>query len=402
VNGRYIKSFQLFNAVQAAYHTRLPINRYPVCVINIELDPSLVDVNVHPTKLEVRFSEERDVFAAVQNAVQTSLDKETFIPKAYPSTPKSFAEGVSKEKSKQPELQLGNPVRVRYSAPQSAAAPYPQPRERVRESTERGSQVLEKASMEAAMELYRPSTGPSFPVVPTRVSPGEEQPAQNTQHEQTPSKADDIGAQSAVDDLQVSGREDRMPRFRPVAQALGMYVIAEDEQGLYIIDQHAAHEKVLYERFSKQLADKEIGPLPLLVPLTLELSAAEGEKLKKHFSVLAEYHLDIDSFGGSSFLIRSVPDIWGGLDVQRLTSEFIDELLSEAQVKDPRALIEDKIIMKSCKSAIKANQWLSMPEMTALCDQLSELENPFHCPHGRPIIIHMTRYDLEKQFKRVM
>lgn len=422
VNGRYIKSFQLFNAVQAAYHTRLPIHRFPVCIINIELDPSLVDVNVHPTKLEVRFSEERDVLAAVQNAVQTSLDKETFIPKAFPSTPKTVPDGGGKEKSQQAEMQLNNPVRVRYSAPlgnvdqvpqlernespyaqsqpkpqrysgnyaqpQRSTGNYSQPGQRVRENFDSSTQILEKDSMEAAMDVYRPQS---------------QLPMKSAANDlAAPSAAGETAPEATPYDAQISGREQRVPRFRPVAQALGMYVIAEDEQGLYIIDQHAAHEKVLYERFAKQLADKEIGPLPLLVPLTLELSAAEGEKLRKHFALLAEYHIDIDTFGGSSFLIRSVPDIWGGLDVQRLTSEFIDELLTEAQAKDPRALIEDKIIMKSCKSAIKANQWLSMPEMTALCDQLSELENPFNCPHGRPIIIHMTRYDLEKQFKRVM
>jgi DNA mismatch repair protein MutL len=194
----------------------------------------------------------------------------------------------------------------------------------------------------------------------------------------------------------------KVPQFRPVAQVLGMYVIAQDETGMYIIDQHAAHEKVLYEKFTKKMRERTIRPLPLLVPLTFELTVAEAEVLKPKLTLLNEMKIEGEHFGGTTFLVRSVPDIWDGLEVQRLLQELIDELLHEGNALDPRRMIEDKIIMKACKSAIKANQWLSMPEMVALCDQLRELDNPFTCPHGRPIIIHMSTYDLEKQFKRVM
>jgi DNA mismatch repair protein MutL len=191
-------------------------------------------------------------------------------------------------------------------------------------------------------------------------------------------------------------------QFRPIAQALGMYVIAQDDTGLYIIDQHAAHEKVLYEKFTKKLQERLIGPLPLLVPLTLELTAAEAVELEQKIPLLAECQIEVERFGGTTFLIRSVPDIWEGLETQALLQELIDELLQEGAKPNPLQLIEAKVITKACKSAIKANQWMSMPEMVALCDQLRELDNPFTCPHGRPIIIHMSNYDLEKQFKRVM
>ncbi|MFC4766398.1 DNA mismatch repair endonuclease MutL [Effusibacillus consociatus] len=366
VNGRYIRSYQLFNAVQAAYHTRLPINRYPVCVLHLELDPSLVDVNVHPTKLEVRFSEEKDVFASMQAAIQSALQTETFIPKALPSIQKHVTDKEPVERSRQPELSLNHPVRVFYGEREST----PAIREPLAGATRPAAQVLK----EAAVDLYRPQ-------------PKEELAKDEKFNFPAPQESEPFN---------------KVPRFRPIAQALGMYVIAENEQGLFIIDQHAAHEKVLYEKFTKRLREKEVHPLPLLVPLTLELSSSEAQKLEKQLALLAQYHVEIEQFGGGSFLVRTVPDIWSGLDIQRLTSEFIDEFLAEGHLKDPRALIEDKLITKACKSAIKANQWLSMPEMIALCDQLSELENPFTCPHGRPIIIHMTTYDLEKQFKRVM
>ncbi|MGZ6550839.1 MAG: DNA mismatch repair endonuclease MutL, partial [Tumebacillaceae bacterium] len=193
-----------------------------------------------------------------------------------------------------------------------------------------------------------------------------------------------------------------VPQFRPVAQVLGMYVIAQDDTGMYIIDQHAAHEKVLYEKFTRKLQERTIQPLELLVPFTFELTASEAALLEQRIPDLAECQVQVELFGGTTFIVRTVPDIWEGLELQSLLQELIDELLQEGATPDPRLLIEAKVIMKACKSAIKANQWLSMPEMVALCDQLRELDNPFNCPHGRPIIIHMSNYDLEKQFKRVM
>ncbi|WP_018133360.1 DNA mismatch repair endonuclease MutL [Effusibacillus pohliae] len=403
VNGRYIKSYQLFNAVQAAYHTRLPINRYPVCVLHLELDPSLVDVNVHPTKLEVRFSEEKDVFSCMQQAVESALQRVACIPKALPSRQPG-------EKSEQPAFRFDHPIRVQYEAQAGTARPGPtgfagqlrepneptadgeQP-EKIRETGHSAKlpDRLEETGLPGKLS-HQQQTGSAAENMPER----DVRPAGRNNNR--------ASLEAAIDLYRAEPQPParKVPRFRPIAQALGMYVIAESEEGLYIIDQHAAHEKVLYEKFRNRLREKAIRPLPLLVPLTLNLSPSEAAKLETQLPLLAEYLIEIEPFGGGSFLIRSVPDIWGGLDTGRLTQEVIDEFLAERQVKDPRSLIEDKLITKACKSAIKANQWLSMPEMVALCEQLSELENPFTCPHGRPIIIHMTRHDLEKQFKRVM
>ncbi|KEO80942.1 DNA mismatch repair endonuclease MutL [Tumebacillus flagellatus] len=459
VNGRYVKSYQLLNAVQAAYHTRLPINRYPVCVISLELDPSLVDVNVHPQKLEVRFSEERDVASAVQQAVENALQQQTFIPKA---TAKSV-QTEPKQKSVQAAFDLPLPKADAPSAPARAtgfqpanrtfpvsngSAPAPgggvngpkykdplpnggavvretptayQPSRRLDERRE----LPLRHQVDAAMSVYeRPQATPEA----VEKSAGAGDPSssnkvvsQETQQEQ-PIRQPESGQQQmreSVTDPQLLGEatepapeqspfteatpaRPNMPQFRPVAQVLGMYVIAQDDTGLYIIDQHAAHEKVLYEKFTKKLSDRQIQPLPLLVPLTVELTASEAALLEQRIPDLAQCQIEVEQFGGTTFLIRSVPDIWEGLETQALLQELIDELLQEGATPDPRQLIEAKVITKACKSAIKANHWLSMPEMTALCDQLRELDNPFTCPHGRPIIIHMSTYDLEKQFKRVM
>ncbi|MBL0387983.1 DNA mismatch repair endonuclease MutL [Tumebacillus sp. ITR2] len=458
VNGRYVKSYQLLNAVQAAYHTRLPINRYPVCVIAVELDPSLVDVNVHPQKLEVRFSEERDVTHAVQQAVEKALQQQTFIPKA---TAKSVQTEL-KEKTQQTAFDLPLPKSEVPTAPARATGFQPANRTtyatsgsepsvgvngpKYKEPLPNGGAVVRETPTEyqpsrrrddrrelplrhqvdAALSVYEKAEQP----VPTQTTsqaqsadqvqltnqaqPLSSEPFSHTN--ETPlsvpvpesvldlnSQPTSVVGESAQENFaDAAPARPNMPQFRPVAQVLGMYVIAQDDTGMYIIDQHAAHEKVLYEKFTKKLADRQIQPLPLLVPLTVELTASEAALFEQRISDFADCQIEVDQFGGTTFLIRSVPDIWEGLQTQFLLQELIDELLQEGATPDPRQLIEAKVITKACKSAIKANHWLSMPEMVALCDQLRELDNPFTCPHGRPIIIHMSTYDLEKQFKRVM
>jgi DNA mismatch repair protein MutL len=414
VNGRYVKSYALFNAVQEAYHTRLPINRYPVCMIHLELDPSLVDVNVHPNKLEVRFSEEKDVVRAVRTAVEQVLQGQTFIPKG---TAKSFGEKV---KSFQGELDLqaqpteaNEEERVQSYSSRSAASlldtAFIRPAHLPSGNGQGQNGPKDKSSLPGGGQVVR-ETPTAFRRKSEMSVRGQIEAALGSYGRPEGAPEADAGVAAMVAEpglvggaeAQMPQEKRKVPQFRPVAQVLGMYVIAQDETGMYIIDQHAAHEKVLYEKFTKKMRERTIRPLPLLVPLTFELTVAEAEVLKPKLTLLNEMKIEGEHFGGTTFLVRSVPDIWDGLEVQRLLQELIDELLHEGNALDPRRMIEDKIIMKACKSAIKANQWLSMPEMVALCDQLRELDNPFTCPHGRPIIIHMSTYDLEKQFKRVM
>lgn len=445
VNGRYVRSYQLLNAVQNAYHTRLPINRYPVCVIAVELDPSLVDVNVHPNKLEVRFSEEKDVQHAVQQAVERALSVQTFIPKATAKMVETSS-GEPKEKTVQDrfDFQAGKGESAPSPAPYKQGSngpayrePLPQGGSLVRETPLAKSYTTRRdpidrdnpgrEQIDAAMSAYGRPAEPNTaqdnssrtPVDKTTAVPGQPGAAETTTVPDHPGFAEIAGAlmhstltpplppenvqtPTPAEPAEPAVERSLVPQFRPVAQALGMYVIAQDESGLFIIDQHAAHEKVLYEKFTKKLNAREIRPLPLLVPLTFELTAAESAQLEQKIPLLADIQIEVELFGGTTFLVRSVPDIWEGQEIQSLLQELIDELLLEGRSQDPRQLIEAKVISKACKSAIKANQWLSMPEMIALCDQLRELDNPFTCPHGRPIIIHMSNYDLEKQFKRVM
>lgn len=353
LNGRPIRHFGLLNSVVEAYGHALPIHRYPVFALQIFLDPSLADVNVHPTKLEVRFSEEEDIRAAVFTATERALQAAPIIPAFGASSPR-MKSPYNEQNVTQEALSLGPSKEI------------PRPTESIEVRTYKKSpdQVYE-----IGRELYAESQ--SVPAV---------QAPQFTQE----SVKQGLG-------------------LTPVAQTLGMYVLAENADGLYIIDQHAAHERILYERFSRNYKHQEVSQLPLLLPLTRDLTPQEFLIYGHIRAELTKLGFETEPFGEQSILIRSVPGIWSGQQPETLAVEFLDEFFeTPAQLPSILEKLEDRIIMKACKAAIKANQWLSMPEMAALCKGLDELDDPFHCPHGRPILLHFSHYQLEKQFKRVM
>ncbi|MGZ4163949.1 MAG: DNA mismatch repair endonuclease MutL, partial [Tumebacillaceae bacterium] len=341
INGRYVKSYQLLNAVQAAYHTRLPINRYPVCVISLELDPSLVDVNVHPNKLEVRFSEEKDVTHAVQKAVEEALRSQTFIPKATAKP----QDTEPRERSQQASLDLNIGASTNRTTGASGGASYPveKPREtygqgysasspfsaastpgtngpRYRDPLPSGGSIVRETPLakqyqarreepgqparqqiDAAMEAYRreapeqSSKEAASHVEDVREFTEVHEPSYT--HDRVESEFESFEPQAslethstnhtpAIENMPAPAApptetRPNVPQFRPVAQVLGMYVLAQDDTGMYIIDQHAAHEKVLYEKFTRKLQERTIQPLELLVPFTFELTASEAALLEQ-------------------------------------------------------------------------------------------------------------------------
>jgi DNA mismatch repair protein MutL len=365
VNGRYIRNYAILNGILRAYHTRLPIHRYPITAISIEMDPVLVDPNVHPNKIEVRFSEEQEVVEAVVQAVKEALAQQVLIPSV------NFAKAVP--------TQAASEERKPATAEKRVVDP-PKLRSEQQAWSNRDFYASFQSGLpkEAIDTLYQP---PSIIRESATARMVEEPPVE--------------------EDPDASRSVPNVPRLRAVAQVLGMYVIAQDEDAMYIIDQHAAHERVLYETFTKRWRDRGVRKLPLLVPYSFELPAQDLLLLEERKEQLDQMGIEVESFGGHSLLVRTVPDIWEGLETQRLVKETIEDWIKGGYYKQPLERIEERIIMKACKAAIKANRWLSMPEMQALCDQLCALENPFSCPHGRPVIIKFSAQDLEKQFKRI-
>ncbi|TDY50564.1 DNA mismatch repair protein MutL [Alicyclobacillus sacchari] len=369
VNGRPIRHPGIHQAVIQGYQNRLMVGKHPMYALYVEMDPSLVDVNVHPHKAEVRFSEEQDVARLVSQAVAAALDGTLLA-----ATP---------VRTRQPHATTVQPLALDWRGARDGqvtpanTSPMPAP--------------ADKAVREGLTEMYR--TGE-----PARSS-GRPEPtkAQFADESATPAHHVSSG------DVEPTDR-DGWPAdwsLRPIGQALGMYILADDGESLYIIDQHAAHERVLYEDFSRKLRERGVFAMPLLAPLELTLSPVAFARAMAVQQELADMGLTYEPFGAQQIVIRAVPDIWQGLDVERLAVDVFDDL----QALKGDSVIEQMrlcVATRACKAAVKANWTLSPPEMEALCRSLVKCQDPFHCPHGRPIFVRMTNGELERAFRRIV
>ncbi|SDJ00372.1 DNA mismatch repair endonuclease MutL [Salimicrobium halophilum] len=352
VNGRFIRNSKLTQAILKGYDTLLPIGKYPVVVINIDMDPVLVDVNVHPAKLEVRFSKEQELFDLIQETIRDAFRSETLIPKAateQPSKKKPWNEQTSlifERPAKEPESQKSYPEKEAY----------------------RNNQTEVLDHME---EL--PLSG--------------EEP-ENEGFQDTPK----------VDDKEIKRR---VPTLYPVGQLHGTYIIAQNEDGMYMVDQHAAQERIKYEQFKQKIGSPENEVQELLVPLTFTFPAKTSMKIEENQGILEQVGLFFESFGTNTYIIRSHPR-WFPKGYEGEVIEEIVEQLEQQNKVDLEELRDDAAALMSCKGSIKANHHLTMNDMEVLLEDLATSEDPFTCPHGRPILIFFSQYDIEKMFKRVM
>ena len=342
VNRRYIQDRNLTFAVIQAYHTLLMTGRYPVAALFIEMPPELVDVNVHPTKAEVRFREASTVFRAVQRAVHRALQGQAPITRELqtPSHPDDY--------------------RNQWAARRQALVQAGQ---------------SESAPGQLAMDIYR------------RTLAGEETPLVGQENVAPPSSPAEPTA------------GDRLPPLRPVGQIAATYLIAEGPDGMYLIDQHAAHERILFERIMKA-EQQPIAKQQLLQPLTIELGTQLAGLIADHIETLNRSGFEIEPFGEGSYLLRAIPAFMGDQDPQRLLEEVAAGLAERSDLVGKAR--EEAIVTMICKRlAIKGGQVLSVTEQRELLRQLEQCENPRTCPHGRPTMLHLSAAALEKQFGRL-
>ncbi|MGD6803106.1 DNA mismatch repair endonuclease MutL [Rossellomorea vietnamensis] len=365
INGRFIKNYGLAKAIGEGYHTLLPIGRYPIVLLSIEMDPLLVDVNVHPSKMEVRISKEPELFELVSSAIRDSFKTKELIPSGY-KEPKPM-----KPQSEQGAFTLDH-----------------LPEEKSIEKMPERNFQQEKLPPKEVMEMLYKTPEPA----------GFEEEEASVIHEEKPEVADSIPQRV---DEQEEPKASRVPPLYPVGQMHGTYIFAQNENGLYIIDQHAAQERIKYEYFREKVGKVENELQEMLVPITLEYSADEYMKIVEHKEELEKVGVFLEEFGYNSFIIRSHPQWLPPGQEGELIDEMIEQLLNMKKV-DIKKLREEAAIMMSCKASIKANQYLRNEEISALLDELRRSEDPFTCPHGRPIIIHYSVYEMEKMFKRVM
>lgn len=359
INYRFIKNFPLAKAIQDGYHTLLPIGRYPVAILHIEMDPTLVDVNVHPAKLEVRLSKEAELNKLVTETIKATFSQMRLIPEV---TMPSF----NKLRSQQMAFQLEHATSDEKSE------------ETVnKESRPKDSQTTVRETKESIVE--NASDPEIFEPIHQAISIYEKQATV----ENTPRV------------------EDRVPVLYPIGQMHGTYILAQNDNGLYILDQHAAQERIKYEYFREKVTEDKKQLQDLLVPITFEFTASEVGRITTNDIALQELGIFMEPFGIQSFIVRSHPTWFPkGLE-EEIIRDIVEEVMNGKKVTLAK-LREDAAIMMACKGSIKANRYLRNDEIFTLLETLRKCEDPFTCPHGRPIFIQFTTYEMEKMFKRIM
>lgn len=426
VNGRFIRNQGLQQAILRAYHTLLPINRYPLVVLSLDMHPSLVDVNVHPAKLEVRFSKETELNAFVESSLRAVLSEQVLIPQVVKQQlGKSGSGSLIQEQFHFPAARL-------EAAPTSAPPGTNAPGQGAAKAPDAGGAAAAGASAYGGTPAPRTGFAGSGFALREQAVPGaaygagsgtgpaaggayapSAQPPRQSQAPGQPGRAPQGGyaaaplpvppaAQQALYGAPDTAPElPAFPELSLIGQHHGTYLIAQNENGLYLIDQHAAHERVNYEYYYEKFGNPADASQELLLPITLEFTPGESEKLKERLSWFERAGVILEHFGGGTFRVVSCPYWFPQGDEAAVIQEMAEWVLSERAI-DLAKLREKSSILVSCKASIKANQKLTKEEADTLLQRLGACKQPYTCPHGRPIVISFSNYDLEKLFKRVM
>lgn len=381
VNGRYVKHFPLVKAVHEGYHTLLPIGRHPITFIEMKMDPILVDVNVHPSKLEVRLSKEQELHELIKQGIKDVFQKQQLIPSASVPKKAPMAAIKNEQQSLTFDAKKGNTNEM-----ETPLSYEPEPLESV---------VYETNQMSTYGMPVQEMTGASSPVF--RV----DAPSERVHKEESAASLEYEESVLREDDAPIISENERVPVMYPIGQMHGTYILAQNERGLYIIDQHAAQERIKYEYYREKVGEIEQEVQEMLVPLTFHYSKNDMLIIEEHKEILTKVGVFLEPFGSGSYIVRSHPQWFPKGEEAELIEEIIEQVLVEKRV-DIKKLREEAAIMMSCKGSIKANRHLRNDEIKALLDELRQTKDPFTCPHGRPIIIHHSTYEMEKMFKRVM
>ncbi|PKI12382.1 DNA mismatch repair endonuclease MutL [Staphylococcus shinii] len=404
INGRYIKNFLLNKAIQEGYHTLLMIGRFPICYINIEMDPILVDVNVHPTKLEVRLSKEDQLFELIVEKIREAFQDRILIPqndmdkitKKNKVLDKFEQQKMDFEKRKQHQHELQQ--QSRYDEIQGDEISEPQSEMQTKYNTNH-TQNDEVQSTIQETDFNNDDYVKSQRALLNEMDTFEQQ--STLPHND---QADTFDQGIANQDIKGSVSKDasrRVPYMEVVGQVHGTYIIAQNEQGMYMIDQHAAQERIKYEYFRDKIGEVSNEIQNLLIPLTFHFSKDEVMIINQHKEELDKVGVHLEPFGGNDYIVDSYPVWFPASEAEEIIKDMIEYVLEHKKV-NVKKIREEAAIMMSCKQSIKANHYLKNNEMADLVNQLRETEDPFTCPHGRPIIINFSNYELERLFKRII
>lgn len=411
VNGRYVKNAMLSKAIEDAYKDFLMQHKFPFVVIHFQVDGEKIDVNVHPTKMEMRFQRQQDVYNIVYEGVHRTLLEPELIPQVEAPAPKV----ISQPKSESPFLLKPKTApQPMEKKPEEKEEPHDEAyfmkkmKERVLSYHQRNSsaEVSKKEQIfrpQAQAERIKDALARAKEVEKQPQKQAEEQPEliRETPVYETKPVTEEKAEQLNLFEEHLLKRE-KKAEYKLIGQVFETYWLVEFENSLYIIDQHAAHERVLYERTLKEMKNREFTAQYLSPPIILSLSMQEAQVLNENMDRFTRIGFEIEPFGGEEYAVRAIPDNLFGIAKKELLLEMLDDLADGISTSMTPELIDEKVASMSCKAAVKGNNRLSAQEADALIGELLLLENPYHCPHGRPTIIAMTQRELEKKFKRIV
>ena len=404
VNGRFIRSQILSKAIEDAFKPFLMQHQYPFTVLYFEIDSSLLDVNVHPTKMELRFFNQQELYREVQSILSAALVHRDIIPEVPVDTPKKNEMEVPKIEKVMPEpfeQKRLEEIRkaVRKDSPYEIKYPVSRPM---------GTGSVSSAAQEKLLDTIK--SMPPEDMMEERIQKEllPEQSKKETEKELAKEayvlrEEETYGAKPEGSYEQGSFlKEEEMAKQKIIGQLFDTYWLVEYNDRLFIVDQHAAHEKVMYEKLKKQFEKKEFTSQAISPPIVITLSMREAEVLERFKEQFTKLGFEIEHFGGAEYSICGVPGNLYRLNTRDVLIEMLDELTDGISERATTDVILDKIASMSCKAAVKGSQRLSLPEMEQLMKDLMKLDNPYNCPHGRPTIIAMSKYEIEKKFKRIV
>lgn len=388
INGRYVKSSIIYKAIEDAYKDFTMQHKYPFTVLHIEVVGEDVDVNVHPTKMEVRFHNQQMVYNSIYEAVDQALHEKELIPEVTIDVPKAVPkaqvkpEPVARSKEViQPEVNKSAKVQPEKASGERDLDYF---MEQMKKRVMSYHQQNSSAEVKGKSDIFKPQ------VQVDRVK----EAAASYRAKQSPE-------QMTLFDGKLLDKEKRA-NYKIIGQVFDTYWLVEFDNSLYIIDQHAAHERVLYEKTLKEMKTREFTSQMISPPVILNLTMQEAQLLRAYMDQFTRIGFEFEEFGQDSYAVRSVPTNLFSIAKKELLMEMIDSLSEEVHRRQSSELLDEKIASMSCKAAVKGNMRLSAQEVDALIGELLKLDNPYHCPHGRPTIISMSKRELEKKFKRIV
>jgi DNA mismatch repair protein MutL len=356
INGRYIKSRIITNALEEAYKGFIMPHNYPFTALHFEINPSILDVNVHPTKMELRFSKNEFVYQFVLDSIKNALRQRELVPEVTVDNP--------------PKADIKHEPKP--NTPFQPQQNYTAPKERIPEPFEvKRQQEIQLVKEETKVYADRQEAVPE-------------------------SKQLDLFEEKLLD-------KNKKNSYRIIGQLFSTYWLIEFEDDFYIMDQHAAHEKILYERMMRAIGTRQNDTQLLMPPVVLSLNMREEQVIKEYSDIFSQIGYEIEDFGGKEVKVTGIPATLPKMDYKQLLTDIVDTLAEDSpQQKKAPELVAEKVASMSCKAAVKGNNTLSFAEAKELVSELMEAENPYNCPHGRPTLIKMTKYEIEKKFKRII